>query len=334
MPETDPNAWIYSAVYAVAYNIANAVLAFLQRDSYLYWPFIVTTIVIALAAWRFGPAKCGLKGAACWREFRRRFLSRELWAHPSARLDYQYYLVNALLIPLVMAPVLFNEKTIVALLDSGLGAGQTGLALSVPGEVAARVAYTLLFFVVYDFGRFVAHSLLHDLPWLWEFHKVHHSAEVLTPITSYRLHPVDLAVMAWVPALATGLVTWAFHRFVDPSIGFYTFLGLHAVFWLSNSIGNLRHSSVWVSYGATLNRWLISPAHHQLHHSAEQRHLGCNRGFDIALWDRIYGTLYVPSDQPETFRMGLGDDTDGRWRSLARLYFWPFRLLGRRLLEK
>ena len=56
MPETDPNAWLYSAVYAVTYHAASAVLAFLQRDSYLYWPFIVATIVIALAAWRFGPA--------------------------------------------------------------------------------------------------------------------------------------------------------------------------------------------------------------------------------------------------------------------------------------
>jgi hypothetical protein len=143
MPETDPNARLYSAVYAVTYHAASAVLAFLQRDSYLYWPFIVATIVIALAAWRFGPAKCGLEGAACWREFRRRFLSRELWAHPSARLDYQFYLVNALLVPLVMAPVLFNEKTIVALLDSGLGAAQTGLALSAPGE--ARCVYPAVF---------------------------------------------------------------------------------------------------------------------------------------------------------------------------------------------
>ena len=41
------------------------------------------------------------------------------------------------------------------------------------------LAYTVLFFIAYDFGRFVAHSLLHDIPCLWQFHKVHHSAEVL-----------------------------------------------------------------------------------------------------------------------------------------------------------
>ena len=334
MPDAGQYAWLYDTVYSVTYHVASALLAFMQRDSYLYWPFIISTFAIALLAWRVGPARSGLKGAECWREFRRRFLSREIWGHPSARVDYSFYFVNAVLFPLLVGPLLFEEKTIAGLLESAFGTMQNAVGMTTPAEIAARAAYTLLFFVAYDFGRFVAHSLLHDLPWLWEFHKVHHSAEVLTPITSFRVHPVDLAVMACGPALTTGFVTWAFHRFADPGIGFYSFLGLHAIFWLSNLVGNLRHSQVWVSYGQTLNRWLISPSHHQLHHSAEPRHYGRNRGFELAVWDRMYGTLYVPPDQPESFRMGLGDETDGRWRSLGRLYFWPFVLLARRLFAR
>jgi len=42
----------------------------------------------------------------------------------------------------------------------------------------------------------------------------------------------------------------------------------------------------------------------------------------------------VPPIQPETFRMGLGDDTDGRYHTLARMYFWPFAGAARRLLKK
>ena len=154
------------------------------------------------------------------------------------------------------------------------------------------------------------------------------------PMTSFRAHPVDLAVMAWGSALTTGIMAWLFHRFIDSSVGVYTFLGLHVLFWIGNLIGNLRHWQVWLSYGDKLNYWLISPAHHQLHHSAEERHLGCNRGFEIAIWDRLYGTLRVPSNQPETFKMGLGDGTDGQWNSMARLYFWPFQLAFKRLFDK
>src|SRR5665213_3606005 len=97
--------------------------------------------------------------------------------------------------------------------------------------VPMRILYTLVFFIAYDFGRFVAHSVQHDVPVLWEFHKVHHSAEVLTPITAFRAHPVDLALMAWGSALATGLATWGFQRVAGVSIGYYEFLQLHVLLW-------------------------------------------------------------------------------------------------------
>lgn len=319
---------LYDIIFKVGFHATKAVLAFLQRDSVLYWPFLISTLAIAVLAWRFGRARGDLRGWACWREFFRRFLGRSLWWHPSARVDYRFYIINGIVFPLLVGPFLFGENAIAGLLDAALrpmlGSAGTGVA---PAGVAVGLAYTVFFFLAYDFGRFVAHSLLHDVPFLWEFHKVHHSAEVLTPFTTFRAHPVDLAVMAWVPAVTTGVVTWLFHRFVDAGVGFYSFLGLHVVMWVFNLVGNLRHWQVWVSYGAALNRWLISPAHHQLHHSAESRHYGRNRGFELAIWDRLYGTLCVPSNEPETFRMGLGDNTDGRWRSVSRLYFWPFGLL-------
>ena len=81
---------------------------------------------------------------------------------------------------------------------------------------------------------------------------------------------------------------------------------------------------MWLSYGPVLGKWLISPAHHQLHHSCEPRHYGCNRGFELAVWDRLWGTLYVPPVHAEQFRMGLGDETDGHFHTLARMYLWPF----------
>ena len=309
----------------VAYYATEAVLAFLARDSYLYWPFLISTVVIAMLAWRFGLA--GSRAPAPWREFLVRHFSRALWWHSSARADYRFYLINAVLFPLLVGPFLFGENAISGLIENVLAPmlGEWEPSLD-PSGIGARIAYTLLFFVAFDFGRFVGHSLMHDVRFLWEFHKVHHSAEVLTPITAFRVHPVELAITYWVPAATTGAVTWVFNRYVDAGIGFYSFLGLHVLFWAGNLIGNLRHSQVWLSYGCKLNRWLISPAHHQLHHSAERRHWGCNRGFELAIWDRLYGTLYVPSNEPETFKLGLGDSTDSKWNSVARMYLWPFWL--------
>lgn len=316
--------------YKAVVYFTKAILVLFQRDSFLYWPFVLSTLLIGVLAWRFGYAQQRADGTPVWREFFQRYLGRALWWHPSARLDYRFYLINAVLFPILLGPLLFGENAIAKWLD-----GLTGLMPVATGDVSAsittKVAYTLLFFIAYDFGRFVAHCLLHDIPVLWEFHKVHHSAEVLTPMTSFRAHPIDLAVMAWGSALTTGIMAWLFYRFVDNNVGVYMFLGLHVLFWVGNLVGNLRHWQVWLSYGDKLNYWLISPAHHQLHHSAEPQHRGCNRGFEIAVWDRLYGTLHVPSNQPETFRMGLGDGSDGQWRSVGRLYLWPFKLAFKRL---
>jgi sterol desaturase/sphingolipid hydroxylase (fatty acid hydroxylase superfamily) len=316
---------VYKVVFQLVYQTLKPLVAFLHRDSFLYWPFILSTLLIAMLAWRFTRARGDLESSKPhWKEFFDRYLSRRLWWHASSRLDYRFYFINAILFPLIAGPLLFSTDNIATALGS-----LTGITAAHPAAPSfwAMLAYTVAFFIAYDLGRFVAHSLLHDIPWLWQFHKVHHSAEVLTPMTAFRAHPVDLAVMAWVPALTTGLVAWGFHQFVNASIGMITFLGLHAIIWVCNLVGNLRHWHVWLSYGPTLNRWLISPAHHQLHHSYEPRHLGCNRGFELAVWDRLYGTLYVPPQAPETFRMGLGDGSDGQWRTVWQLYTWPFQML-------
>jgi sterol desaturase/sphingolipid hydroxylase (fatty acid hydroxylase superfamily) len=322
----DFSAQLYDIVGQAAFHLRQAVLTFLQRDSFLYWPFLVSTVVIGMLAWRFGFA--GSAGnRSSWREFFGRHFSGALWWHPSARADYRFYLINAVLFPLLVGPFLFGENAVTGMIEDVLAPVLDEWDPSLdPAGIGVRIAYTLLFFVAFDFGRFVGHSLMHDVRFLWEFHKVHHSAEVLTPMTSFRVHPVELAVTTWVPGVTTGVVTWVFHRYVDAGIGFYTFLGLHVLLWAGNLIGNLRHSHVWLSYGQTLNRWLISPAHHQLHHSAEPRHRGCNRGLELAIWDRLYGTLYVPTNEPESFKMGLGDGTDGQWNTLARMYLWPFQL--------
>jgi sterol desaturase/sphingolipid hydroxylase (fatty acid hydroxylase superfamily) len=315
---------------AFAY-LAEAFVPFLQRQSQFYWPFLLSTLVVALVVWRL--ALCGEGGHGAWGEFRRRYLGRALWWHPSARADYRYYFVNAVVYPLVAGPALVTGATIASGLDGAfrpiLGAshalGQAGWPM--------KLAFTLLFFVAYDFGRFVAHSALHDVPFLWEFHKPHHSAEVLTPFTAFRVHPVDLAVMAWGSAITTGLVTWGFQRLGGPTITFYEFLEMHVLLWGFNLLGNLKHWQVPISYGRVLDRWLISPVHHQIHHSAEARHFGRNRGFELAMWDRLYGTLALPR-QGEVFRMGLGDGSDGRWHRVWKLYFWPLWSASRRLVGR
>jgi len=293
---------------------------FMFYGSLFWWPWMLSALAVAAAGYWLGHGG----GLATLGEFRRRFFGRQIWAHPSAQADYAYYIVNSILHPILVAPLIVSGAAVGIWVEGGLIRLFGPPAGPLLGVGAMRALYTVAFFVAYDFARYLGHSLLHDVPLLWQFHKVHHSAEVLTPITNYRAHPVELFVMAALPNLATGLVSGAVWYLAAGTVGFYTFLGLHVFIAAFNLIANLRHFQVWISFGPAVNRWLISPAHHQIHHSCEARHFGKNRGFELAVWDRLFGTLYVPV-QEEQFRLGLGDGTDGAWHGVGRMYGWPFR---------
>src|SRR5262245_53760880 len=61
---------------------------------------------------------------------------------------------------------------------------------------AGRLIVTVALFLAYELAYWTDHYLSHRIPLLWEFHKVHHTAEVLSPMTVFRVHPVDGIVFA------------------------------------------------------------------------------------------------------------------------------------------
>jgi sterol desaturase/sphingolipid hydroxylase (fatty acid hydroxylase superfamily) len=161
---------------------------------------------------------------------------------------------------------------------------------------------------------------------------VHHSAEVLTPVTVYRTHPVEDLVNAMITAVFVGLAT-AVHgggTQLQPSLP--TVLGVNVIAFLFFLVAfQLRHSHIWLSYGPWLSRVLISPAQHQIHHSSEVRHWDKNFGFIFAFWDALFRTLYVPRHH-ETFPLGVPNMNPAEFSSVASLYFLPFSKAWRRLL--
>ena len=179
--------------------------------------------------------------------------------------------------------------------------------------------------VAFDLGMFVAHYLQHKVPVLWEIHKVHHSAQVLTPISVFRMHPVDDVLSGVCTALAIGAVggvfTWGLGGPVDAVLVGCVNLGLF-LFYIFGY--NLRHSHVWLSYPRWLSWLLVSPAQHQIHHSRAPIHVDKNLGFVFSFWDRMTRTLYVP-DKREPLDFGIGHGEDEEYDGLTALYLLPFK---------
>lgn len=302
---------------------------FLSLGSQLYWMHIAGALLLTILVYVLSGGEGQRRSPA---EFQRLYLSSRVFWHRSARLDYVFYVVNGVIFPLLFIPLLPQDEPL------RLGARSLFETLFAPraaeGEpgLLATAALAGLVFLAYDFGRWLGHYMQHRVPLLWEFHKVHHSAEVLTPITTFRAHPVDLAVMAIFTSLpvaaAAGLAMSLFPA--DATLFGSLSLYVAAVLFAFDVGGSmLRHSSVWLSYGPVLGRVFISPAQHQIHHSTEPRHWNKNMGFALALWDWMAGTLYITGEREDVV-YGSGDGDDSAYRSVWRLYTVPFR----RIVEK
>lgn len=265
-----------------------------------------------------------------WRRFPRAVLSRRIWWSPSARADYQILVINQILF-LFLAPLLLSHLTLATWLFEALHRwvgvrpdwGAHWPAWTIP------LLFTLTLFLVDDFARFWVHWLMHRVRWLWAFHQVHHSARVLTPLTVLRTHPVEGVLFTLRSALVNGVCIGGFVFFFDHRVDLVLVLGGNVFVFLFNLAGsNLRHSHCYLRYPAWLERWLISPAQHQLHHSAAPRHFDRNFGAVLAIWDRLFGS-WLASEAKAPTRFGVTRRRQPGEQTLATLYGGPFLQAGR-----
>jgi len=174
-----------------------------------------------------------------------------------------------------------------------------------------RSIITVVLFLAYELGYWLNHYLSHRIAFLWEFHKVHHSATVLTPLTNFRVHPVYMCIFLNIIAVFTG----AANGFGDYAFGQATHeYGLSEnniilVFFIYLYV-HLQHSQLWISFTGWLGHLFMSPAHHQIHHSRNPAHFNKNLGSCLAVWDWMFGTLYVPSAEPEKLDFGVEPDRE------------------------
>lgn len=266
----------------------------------LFVPFLLSAAVLA-----WGVAF--VRGASAIRAAKT-LVEPRLWWHRSARADYQLVALKAVLRAATAGFAGFSALVLAGLSANWLRVTFGSPSLRAPVAVVALL-FTLVAFVAEDFSRFFLHWLMHKVPALWAFHRVHHSAEVLTPITLYRTHPVESALNRARGAITMGLVTGLFVWLFGTAVRGWELFSVDALGFIWSMCGaNLRHSHVWLSFGPRVERWLLSPAQHQVHHSTATRHLDKNFGTILSVWDRLFRSLYTTTSAPERLRFGLHGD--------------------------
>jgi sterol desaturase/sphingolipid hydroxylase (fatty acid hydroxylase superfamily) len=314
---------------ALVFKVVSPVLSLVIPANRFYWLYIATAIALALAI-NYTRSRTSARGR--WRDAVAASFPGKVFLHPSAIVDYKYIVINQLLQVLVFGWFLLTVVTMTgwttALLQAAFDAEGVGLA----PDTGARVLVTVFTLLAVDFGLFFAHYLQHRIPLLWEFHKVHHSAQVLTPLTVLRMHPVDIMLNSLVTSALLGLCSGVFLYLYAGSVAVYTVLGSNVVVFVFFFGGyHLRHSHVWVLFPNPIRRFISSPALHLIHHSTDPKHYDKNMARIFTFWDWLFGTLYIP-DGYEEIEFGMGGDEHLEFDSVWQLYVLPFKNIARRRL--
>ncbi len=280
----------------------------------VYILYVVSSIIMAFYVYK----KSRIKGS-----FWSYIAPKKMWFGKSAKVDYSLVFFNAFIKIIFIGPYLILGLYLAFYINEFL--------MQQFGELILNISlfwmlffYTITLTIVSDFSTFIVHYAQHKIPVLWEFHKIHHSATELNPITQYRLHPVELLINNARSVLVFGLVSGVFDYLSTQRIDKLTFIGVNVFSFIFLTFGaNLRHSHVKFKYFNVLEYIFISPFQHQIHHSNKPKHFDKNMGAKFAVWDWFFGTL-VRSNEVDDITFGLGVEDDKHYDSFWKNLYKPF----------
>lgn len=276
--------------YTGYWNYLVGEMAYPSWHNYFWW-----LVGISLAAWL-------LELAFPWRTGQQA-VRKDFW------MDGFYMFFNFFLFSLIG----YNALSNVAVEAFNAFLGWMGIKNLVALNVQSWPGWVqlVLMFLVVDFISWNVHRLLHKVPWLWEFHKVHHSVQEMGFAAHLRYHWMETIIyksFQYIPLAMIGF-------------GLQDFFIVHII---TLAIGHLNHSNIRITWGP-LKFLLNSPTMHIWHHARElpAGSYGVNFGISLSIWDYLFGSAYIPRDGRD---VPLGFDSVERFpKTFWRQVIYPFR---------
>jgi sterol desaturase/sphingolipid hydroxylase (fatty acid hydroxylase superfamily) len=197
-------------------------------------------------------------------------------------VDLGYYFLNGILIGWLLVFPVAAIAWVMHRLVPGVVHEWTG-NLPMPARLVTSLA-------VGEFGFYWGHRWTHEIPLLWRFHSVHHSAEQMDWIVGTRAHPLDMIftrLCGFVPLYALGLAQPAAGGQLDNVTLFVLLVG--------TTWGYFIHANVRWRFG-WLSVLISTPAFHHWHHTNDE-HVDKNYASMLPIWDILFGSWYLPSKQ-------------------------------------
>lgn len=214
----------------------------------------------------------------------------------------------------VMLKLLASAAVPVAAIATALWAREQGYGIlnmvDLPYLAEAAIALVLLDLAIY--GQHVA---AHLIPLLWRLHRVHHADIDFDVTTALRFHPIEIFLsMLWKMLLVV---------VIGPQPEIVILFEI-----ILNGCAMFNHSNLAIP--GIFDRWLrlilVTPDMHRVHHSIHREEHNTNYGFNISLWDRVFGTYRPqPAEGHEGMKIGLAPHQDSAPARLLWSLGFPFR---------
>lgn len=212
---------------------------------------------------------------------------------PEWQEDMFYYLVSSMLVQVLTFLTMAPANFITSAFDLS----------DIRSQIFALpfLVQVLIIMVVTDFAQYWFHRMFHQIPWLWKFHAVYHSAKSMDWLAGARLHIIEIALLRGMTALP--MFTLVF----DPAaIQVYILI----VYFYSS----LVHANLKWNF-STIEKFLVPPRFHHWHHGKEKEAIDVNFAIHFPLYDRLFGTPHMPEGRwPENYGVGGDPVPNGYWQ--------------------
>jgi sterol desaturase/sphingolipid hydroxylase (fatty acid hydroxylase superfamily) len=170
--------------------------------------------------------------------------------------------------------------------------------------------------LLFDFLGYLGHNLAHKIPFLWRFHRIHHSDSHLNVSSSLRFHPVDVIY-------AQGISQCVIVVLIGMPVAAFVIYGSIAIPLLILQHSNVRFPK---RFEQVVSLVFSTPGWHKIHHSSNQKETDSHYGDVFTFWDRIFGTW--GKKQPHEIEYGLAEFNQDKHHRVGHLLVSPFKKDG------
>ncbi len=173
-------------------------------------------------------------------------------------------------------------------------------------------AQFIIGFLLLDLSFYYWHLLNHKIPLLWRFHNVHHFDPDLDVSTGFRFHFGEVLFSTVFRVVQVALIGMSFSTFVTYEIVFQ-----------ANTLFQHSNLRLPIRVERWLNKILVTPRMHGIHHSQVRRETNSNFGVVFPWWDRLHKSLglNIPQSKIEIGIAGYSSPDDNK---LWRTFVMPF----------